>query len=290
MSIKRAATSSVTKSGSAINDVPDAPTVGTPTDSGDGTTASVPFTAAATGGGSITSYTVTSSPGGFTGTGASSPISVTGLTAGTAYTFTVTATNSSGTSGSSSASSSLTLASVGSYFLIERLTVGAGGTSGVVFSSIPQTYKHLQIRAITRMNGGGNYYTNWYLRPNNDSTSSMYSNHYLVGNGSTASSAGNGLADNYLVVQFSGAGNTTTSNIFGASIIDVLDYTSTTKLKTFRQLNGVDFNSSSPAGQIAFTSQLMNSTSAITSINVLDLNGYNFSQYSTFALYGIKGA
>ena len=107
MSIKRAATSSVTKTGSAISDVPDAPTVGTPTDSGDGTTASVPFTAAVTGGGSITSYTVTSSPGGFTGTGASSPISVTGLTAGTAYTFTATATNSSGTSSVSSASSSL---------------------------------------------------------------------------------------------------------------------------------------------------------------------------------------
>ena len=150
MSIKRAATSSVTKSGSAISDVPDAPTVGTPTDSGDGTTASVPFTAAATGGGSITSYTVTSSPGGFTGTGASSPISVTGLTAGTTYTFTATATNSTGTSSSSSASSSLTLASVGSYFLIQRVTVGGGGSSYVEFTNIPQTYTHLQVRGITQ--------------------------------------------------------------------------------------------------------------------------------------------
>ena len=121
MSIKRAATSSVTKSGSAISDVPDAPTGLSATDSGDGTTASVSFTAAVTGG-TPTSYTVTSSPGGFTGTGASSPISVTGLSSGTAYTFTATATNSTGTSGSSSASSSLTLASIGSFFLDRKST------------------------------------------------------------------------------------------------------------------------------------------------------------------------
>ena len=71
--------------------------------------ASVAFTApSSTGGASITSYTVTSSPGGFTASGATSPIIVTGLTNGTAYTFTVTATNSVGLSGASVASSSVT--------------------------------------------------------------------------------------------------------------------------------------------------------------------------------------
>jgi hypothetical protein len=85
--------------------VPQAPTIGTVTLSG--TTASVPFTAGATGGAAVSTFTATSSPGGFTGTG-SSPISVSGLTAGTAYTFTVTATNSQGTSAASSASNSVT--------------------------------------------------------------------------------------------------------------------------------------------------------------------------------------
>ncbi len=73
------------------------------------TEVSVSFTAPASNGGSaITSYTVTSNPGGLTGTGAASPITVSGLTNGTAYTFTVTATNSAGTGTASAASNSVT--------------------------------------------------------------------------------------------------------------------------------------------------------------------------------------
>ncbi len=57
----------------------------------------------------VTSYTVTSSPGGITATGVTSPIVVTGLTNGTPYTFTVTATTVPvGTSAASSPSSSVT--------------------------------------------------------------------------------------------------------------------------------------------------------------------------------------
>jgi hypothetical protein len=56
----------------------------------------------------ITSYTVTSSPGGITASGASSPVAITGLTEGTPYTFTVTATNASGTGTASAASNSVT--------------------------------------------------------------------------------------------------------------------------------------------------------------------------------------
>jgi len=86
---------------------PGAPTIGTAT-AGDAS-ASVTFTAPTnTGQSAITSYTVTSSPGGVTGTGASSPVTVSGLTNGTAYTFTVTATNATGTGPASAASNSVT--------------------------------------------------------------------------------------------------------------------------------------------------------------------------------------
>lgn len=63
---------------------------------------------ASDGGASITSYTVTASPGGATASGASSPITVTGLTNGTQYTFTVTATNSAGTGPASAPSNAVT--------------------------------------------------------------------------------------------------------------------------------------------------------------------------------------
>ena len=69
----------------------------------------VSFTAPVSDGGfTITSYTVTSSPGSVTATGSTSPITVTGLTNGTSYTFTVTATNAVGTGSASSASSAIT--------------------------------------------------------------------------------------------------------------------------------------------------------------------------------------
>ena len=73
------------------------------------TTASVAFNEPSTNNGAaVTSYTVTSTPGGITATGTGSPISVTGLTAATAYTFTMTATNSAGTSDPSAPSNQIT--------------------------------------------------------------------------------------------------------------------------------------------------------------------------------------
>ena len=96
--------------GTASFATPGAPTIGTVT--AGNAQASVPFTQPASNGGStITSYTATSSPGGFTGTltqAGSGTITVTGLSNGTAYTFTVIATNSVGTSATSAASNSVT--------------------------------------------------------------------------------------------------------------------------------------------------------------------------------------
>ena len=126
--IKRANTSGITKTGSAISDVPDAPTIGTATNVGtsrayNNGSATVAFTAPVTGG-TPTSYTATSSPGGFTGTG-SSPITVTGLQSNTAYTFTVTGTNATATGPASSASGSITATTVP-----QAPTIGTATDSG----------------------------------------------------------------------------------------------------------------------------------------------------------------
>ena len=97
--------------------------------------ASVAFTAAAADGGStITSYTITSSPGSFTASGATSPIVVTGLQSATSYTFTGIATNSIGVSTTSSASSSITATTVP-----QEPTPGTATASNTTTASLPFT-------------------------------------------------------------------------------------------------------------------------------------------------------
>ena len=119
--VKRANTSGITKTGTAIPDVPNAPTIGTATQSG--SNVSVPFTPAVTGG-TVTTYTATSTPGSITGTSATSPISVSGLTAGTSYTFKVKGTNATATGAESSASNSVTPTYAG-----QTVTGGSGYTN-----------------------------------------------------------------------------------------------------------------------------------------------------------------
>jgi hypothetical protein len=146
--------------------VPQAPTIGTAT-AGSGQ-ATVTFTANATGGSAITGFTATSSPGSITGTGASSPITVTGLTNGTAYTFTVTATNANGTSTASAASNSVTPIVPGNFDSITTTTLS--GASTITISSIPSSYKHLQLRTSLR----GNSSSALFMRINGISTTASY--------------------------------------------------------------------------------------------------------------------
>jgi large repetitive protein len=87
---------------------PGAPTSVSATATGQ-TTATVSFTAPVNNGGSaISSYTVTSSPGGVTASGGTSPILVTGLSSGTTYTFTVVANNGAINSVASAPTASIT--------------------------------------------------------------------------------------------------------------------------------------------------------------------------------------
>ena len=278
--IKRANTSGITKTGVAISDVPDAPTIGAVADLSTGSTASVAYTAATTGG-AATTFTATSSPGGLTGTG-SSPITVSGLSTGTAYTFTVTASNTTG-SATSGASSSLTLASVGVFESIATAT-GTGSSQVISFTSIPSTFKHLQIRAIVRSTEAGSG-TNYYTTLNGDSGSN-YAAHRLQGDGTTATAAGTATQTGIFTGRAPGAG--TTTGTMAALIVDIHDYASTTKYKTVRQLSGQDSNNTY-AGLISLRSGLWMSTSAVTSVT-FTIDNPNFSTSTTFALYGIKGA
>lgn len=170
-----------------------------------------------------------------------------------------------------------------SFESIATSTVGAGGVSSVSFTSIPSTYTHLQIRIIARTNRSaiGDYVAGTF----NSDTGANYSYHNLLGTG-TAVAVGAGASSSFLDFERI-AGNTAGSNVFGTVIVDILDYANTNKYKTTKSLGGFDSNGS---GEIQLDSSSWRNTNAITSITFVPGVGTSFLQYSSFALYGIKGA
>lgn len=175
-------------------------------------------------------------------------------------------------------------APAGAYESIATVTVGSGGTANIEFTSIPSTYTHLQIRGIARnTTSGGNL--DYALRFNGDSSTSNYAWHRLFGDGATTYGQWNtnpvGQAFIGITTQ-----STDTASTFASSVTDILDYAATNKNKTVRSLWGKDTNG---AGLVGLGSALwINSSTAINSILVLPQSG-NFAQYSSFALYGIRG-
>lgn len=167
-----------------------------------------------------------------------------------------------------------------SYESIATVNVGSGGTSTISFTSIPSTFKHLQIRGIGRTGGSS---TDSAMNFNSDSTSgNYYANHQIFGDGSSASAATSPASTR--LDPFYVAGSGVTSNVFAGIVIDILDYQNTNKNKTLRTLQGWDANGS---GFVIFRSGLWMQTAAINRID-WTVSG-NWAQYSSFALYGIKG-
>jgi hypothetical protein len=169
----------------------------------------------------------------------------------------------------------------GAYDSIATTTVGSGGTASVTFSSIPSTYTHLQVRYLARSTRA-NTADNLKMTLNSSTT---YAWHYIYGDGASPVAGGASTQTSMLIGNC--AGGTATSGIFAGGVLDILDYTSTSKNKTIRGLSGVDRNGS---GEVFFDSGLDYSTpAAVTSITFSSWNSANLAEYSQFALYGIKG-
>lgn len=172
-----------------------------------------------------------------------------------------------------------------SYESIATATA-SGSSATLTFSSIPSTYKHLQIRSIAK-SGAGSGQRNLTMEFN-ASTASNHAWHRLFGDGTNAgveatASTGSIRLGNASI-------QATPASTFASSIIDIIDYASTTKNKTVRYFSGADTNSAPTAGVISLGSGVLLSTTAITSISISDAGFENFAVGTVFSLYGIKGA
>ena len=173
----------------------------------------------------------------------------------------------------------------GVMFPIGMVQVGSAGTSSITFSSIPATYTHLQIRLLARTTHPSGTDGDYLDMQFNSDTGSNYATHQISTNGSAVTATAFTSQTSMYPSRVGATG--LAANIFGCIIIDILDYSLTTKYKTVRQLGAYDANGS---GLLRFASCLWMNTNAITSIKLEAGSGTGFEQYSQFALYGVKGA
>lgn len=172
--------------------------------------------------------------------------------------------------------------STNSFESIQTVTVGSGGAASIDFTSIPSTYKHLQIRGI-----GRNLHTvtvdTIRLRFNGD-TSTNYQMNSLYGYNGSLTTYTTTVVNQIPIANC--AGNSAAANIFAPFVFDVLDYSNTNKAKTLKILAGIDTNSSS--SEVDFNGAFWNNTAAISSMSFYCTTA-NLAQGTQIALYGVKG-
>jgi len=159
-------------------------------------------------------------------------------------------------------------------------------TNPVSFTNVPQTYTHLQIRYNARASFASTS-ASMYIVFNSVSGGSDYSYHQLAANGTGTLgrwSAANATAP-VLISSIPAASGL--ANTFGAGIIDIFDYTSTTKRKMYKALIGQNQNATIQ-GLVGLAGGQPLTIAASTPITQIDIyfdgtavNG------STFSLYGI---
>lgn len=177
------------------------------------------------------------------------------------------------------------------HFLLGDVTVGSGGASNVTFSSISQSYDHLELFWNARTN-----YANTYDFVNvifNSDTTANYNFDYLEGvTGTTGLNPGISTKSgntNAWLTRIAGANNT--SGIFGVGNGLIADYSKTNRNKSMHTYGGYDdYGLATPAGNTRIENSVWFNTNAITSIVFEPDAGTLFAEHTNFTLYGIKGA
>ncbi len=166
-------------------------------------------------------------------------------------------------------------------------TVLSSTANSVTFSSIDSSYKHLQLRITARSDFSNIYNDSLHTQLTfNSDTSTIYTAHYFWGNQSNLYSQFEGATQANIMIRYNTAVGSNTTNGFAANVIDILDYTNTSKFTTTRSITGYRGGNSEP--RINMSGGLWQSTAAVTSITLKSSFG-DYVSGSRFSLYGIKG-
>ena len=171
---------------------------------------------------------------------------------------------------------------VAAYDLLETEILTAATTASVTFSSLDSytDYQHLQLRITARATTQPDPTRSISLRANGDSGSN-YAAHRLNGNGSSVNSYAYTSQQQAYLGQV--AGSNASANVFGALVIDILDFSNASKNTTFRSFSGIATN------EVNIFSGLWNNTAAVTSLTIF-CGGDNLGTGSRLSLYGLRSA
>lgn len=154
------------------------------------------------------------------------------------------------------------------------------------FSGIPQTYTHLQLRIYERSFNAANYDAMYIYGIDGTGNGINCAFHQLYGTNNAVGANGQ-TAQFYYQPGYVPARNTI-GNVYGAGIVDIFDYSSTTKKKTFRSIWGYNDNgTTSGTPFLGYSSGYSEGlgTQAMTSLRLAVNSG--FEPGTRFDLYGI---
>jgi hypothetical protein len=195
----------------------------------------------------------------------------------TNYTFDITASD-----GVNSSSRSFSILStnilLGDYESIASTTL-TSSQAAISFNSIPQDYKHLQIRWVGATVGGDYMYIKSNISPTKVSRMALL--------GTTIYNAANYDSDATYGTEMWFGGIDVSEPASG--IIDILDYSNTTKVKQAKILLVRPHSTGPYNSLITLINQFGSSTSAINSITFQSKPSYPLCAGTTVSLYGIKG-
>jgi hypothetical protein len=161
--------------------------------------------------------------------------------------------------------------------------------SSVTWSSIPTdgTYDHLMIKASIRSVQTNTYFDTIQMRFNGVSTN-VYSDTLLYAQTTAPASHRNGARSDLTGAWWPAAD--ATADTFGCLTVWIPHFASSNYKQVIMSSSGANATTSGDNWRIGVSGGLYAQTTAISSVEIKSGYGANHAQYSTFDLYGLKGA
>ena len=175
----------------------------------------------------------------------------------------------------------------GGYDALASVTLSTSANK-ITFSGIPSGYKHLQLRFSATTTRNTYAVSDPFITFNDDAIEggSNYTTHYMRGDGATAVA---GSVTPGWRVYAPGLMSTNQAAGPAVGIIDILDYSDSTKYTTVRWLGGFDTNGT-VAGYGGFIGLVSGAWKNTAPVNSIQFSG-DYVPYlanSKFSLYGVK--